>query len=81
MAKAKKVVKLKPCPFCGSKPSIPGNTHSIHWNSWNSWFVRCYKCYFVLEAASEVDCINAWNKRYKGKIEWYDYKIKQEEIA
>ena len=52
-------IKLKPCPFCGSKAElliVPGKM--------TKWAVRCTKCYanngtFV----SDHDAVEAWNKR------------------
>lgn len=52
-------IKLKPCPFCGSKAElliVPGRM--------TKWVVRCTKCYanngtFV----SDHDAVEAWNMR------------------
>lgn len=71
MAKAKKVVKLKPCPFCGSKPNMPLPYYGFNWE------IRCSRCGFGLRKESETGCVKAWNKRYKGSVESYDYTMKK----
>jgi Lar family restriction alleviation protein len=54
--------KLKPCPFCGGKSKIEGNTHYV--------WVECYDCKSQTNSFKTLsDCdasnkaISAWNTR------------------
>ena len=56
-----KMIKLKPCPFCGAKEQVRvvsmGTKHILYW-------VCCYSCNsFSGAAESEEKAINAWNTR------------------
>jgi len=48
--------KLKPCPFCGSKPIGPEPTMF-------SWWVKCEQCAIIMERLDRLEIIDAWNKR------------------
>jgi Lar family restriction alleviation protein len=60
----KNKIKLKPCPFCGSKAQIG----SFDWERGTSWFVECSvenlcNVQPKAQASSKQQAIAAWNRR------------------
>lgn len=70
MAKAKKVVKLLGCPFCGAKPHMPEPMPFYQWD------LHCLKCWLSVKGNTEEECLKRWNKR-KGQDKVYEYRIKR----
>lgn len=71
MVTAPKPVKLKPCPFCGKKPSIKKHVAEQEvTGQW--WFVSCTKvrsdecpAYCWTGANSYNEALRRWNRRAK----------------
>lgn len=73
------VIKLKPCPFCGSTSLKIESKHngSHYWIGTHSATVRCNKCHarggtasckvekgkYSADSETEMKAIEAWNRR------------------
>lgn len=61
------MIKLKPCPFCGSE------AESVRDKTFNAetgealidpmWFVWCSECSALVSGATEYDAAREWNRR------------------
>lgn len=71
---AKKVVELKPCPFCGGEAKLISKKDSCgHGLCVDEYFVKCTVCESTGKSASDyrktaaeckTEVVDAWNRRY-----------------
>ena len=66
MTGREKVIKLKPCPFCGSEADTAYNTRFNY-----QVFCTNDECFMstitMYDKATEEEAIEAWNTRQKGR--------------
>ena len=64
-------MKLKPCPFCGSRNRKQFSTDK----AWHNGFIRCWKCNatgpWIYQGAGK-NAERAWNRRAPWRESWND---------
>lgn len=68
---------LKPCPFCGGKANL---AISLLGNYRASYRVECQKCLACISGHTELDCMNAWNKRAEPAMWFANYSMPGESM-
>lgn len=56
------MTELKPCPFCGDKPTV--KMHKNRYSDW--WIVSCPKCHITQTGNAHefrFEAVEAWNRR------------------
>lgn len=56
-------IKLKPCPFCGSKNIKEGEKNG---GLWKDIYIKCKECGCKIQICSEYgknELLNRWNRR------------------
>lgn len=56
------MMKLKPCPFCGSE-NVSGTQHLNP----NNYEIICMNCYARMRRTAKRKAIEAWNMRKENK--------------
>ena len=61
------MIKLKPCPFCGSKAEIIRDkifsAETGEALTMPMWFVWCTECSALVSGATNDEVIHEWNRR------------------